>query len=102
MKLNARILHLAWFIYNLNTILLLARHTHISTICTRLILCRSTWHNPFDNPLAIPLITLYDSLDNPPLPEDPFPVPESLLLTWNPSFACGAIPVHSVPRLLVY
>ncbi len=37
----------------------------------------------------------------PPLPRESLPVPESLLLTWNPSFACGATPVHSGPRLLV-
>jgi hypothetical protein len=45
-------------------------------------------------PWWIPLIII-------PLPEEPSPVPESLLLTWNPSFACGATPVHSGPRLLV-
>ncbi len=28
-------------------------------------------------------------------------VPESLLLTWNPSFLCGAILIHPGPRLLV-
>jgi hypothetical protein len=28
-------------------------------------------------------------------------VPETLLLTWNPSFLCGAILVHPGPRLLV-
>jgi hypothetical protein len=46
-------------------------------------------------PLVIPLII-------PLCLESPSPVPESLLLTWNPSFACGAIPFHSGPRLLVY
>ncbi len=52
-----------------------------------------TWHSPLGNPL-----------DNPPLPGKPIPcswIP-STVLTWNPSFACGAIPVHSGPRLLVY
>ncbi len=39
----------------------------------------STWRNP----LIIPLL------------------PESLLLTWNPSFLYGAILVHPCPRLLV-
>ncbi len=74
--------------YNLNTILLLAWHTHNSMICTGLTLYWSTWHNPLDILLTIPL-------DNPPLPG------RSLLLTWNPSFVCGATPVHSGPRLLV-
>ncbi len=51
---------------------------------------------------TIPLITpWWIPLVIPLLPEEPSPVPESLLLTWNPSFACGAIPVHSGPRLLV-
>jgi hypothetical protein len=50
--------------------------------------------NPLITPWWIPLVI-------PLLPEEPSPVPESLLLTWNPSFACGAIPVHSGPRLLV-
>jgi hypothetical protein len=50
--------------------------------------------SPLITPWWIPLII-------PLLPEEPSPVPESLLLTWNPFFACGAIPVHSGPRLLV-
>ncbi len=32
--------------------------------------------------------------------ENPSPVPDPLLLTWNPFFACGAIPVHPVPGCL--
>jgi hypothetical protein len=48
-------------------------------------------HNPLEN-----------SLDTPICPEIPSPVSGPLLLTWNPSFACGAIPVHSGPRLLAY
>jgi hypothetical protein len=43
----------------------------------------SIWRNPLTNSLITPL------------------VPESLLLTWNPSFLCGAILVHPGPRLLV-
>ncbi len=49
---------------------------------------------PLIIPWTIPLII-------PPLPEEPSPVSGSLLLTWNPSFACGATPVHSGPRLFV-
>jgi hypothetical protein len=45
-------------------------------------------------PLLIPLVI-------PLCLESPSPVHEPLLLTWNPSFAHGAIPVHSGPRLLV-
>jgi hypothetical protein len=41
-------------------------------------------------------------LVNPLCLENPSPVPDSLLLTWNPSLACCAIPVHPGPRLLVY
>ncbi len=48
-------------------------------------------HNPLDNPLDTPFCL-----------EIPSPVPEPLLLTWNPSFACGAIPIHTGPRLLAY
>jgi hypothetical protein len=52
----------------------------------------SIWRSPLitlldDSPWQIPLIT--------PL------VPESLSLTWNPSFLCGVILVHPGPRLLV-
>jgi hypothetical protein len=50
-------------------------------------------------PLILPLVA---PLVIPLCLENPSPVPEPLLLTWNPSFACGGIPVHSGPRLLVY
>ncbi len=51
---------------------------------------------------TVPLITPWrNPLIIPPLPEEPSLVPKSLSLTWNPSFACGATPVHSGPRLLV-
>ncbi len=92
MKLNACILLLVHMVYlepKHNS--LLARHTHDWHDMYRLALYRGTWHNPLGNPL-----------DNPPLPGSPSPVPESLLLTWNPSFACGAIPIHSGPRLFLY
>jgi hypothetical protein len=42
-----------------------------------------TWHNPLYNPLCL---------------ENPSPVPEPLLLTWNPSFAswCDSRPLWSL------
>ncbi len=83
MKLNACILLLAHMVY-----------LHNSTIYTGLTLYKSTWHHSLNNPLITPLII-------PLLPEEPSSFPEFLLLIWNPSFACGAIPVHSGPRLLV-
>ncbi len=53
-------------------------------------MAQSPWYPLDDSPWWFPL-----------WPENPSPVPESLLLTWNPSSACGATPVHSGPRLLV-
>ncbi len=46
------------------------------------------------NPLIIPLFNF-------PFAWPPSLVLKSLSLTWSPSFVCGAIPVHSGPRLLV-
>jgi hypothetical protein len=43
------------------------------------------------NPLTSPL-------DNSPLAWQTLPCTQVLSLTWNPSFVCGAIPVHSGPR----
>ncbi len=72
-----------WFIYNLNTILYYHDIHTIGMICTRLALYRRYMHNP---------------LDNPPCLENPSPVPEPHLLTWNPSFAswCNSCPLWSL------
>jgi hypothetical protein len=59
------------------------------------------WEHMAQTPQRIPSIIPLDNLDNSPFAWWTLPVPESLLLTWNHSFACGATPVHSGPRLLV-
>ncbi len=89
MKLNARMLHLPYMVYlqpKHNS--LLAWHIHI-------------WHDMYKVGIisevhgTIPLVIPFCL-------ENPSPAPDPRLLTRNPSFACGAIPVHPGPRLLVY
>ncbi len=93
MKFNARILHLVYMVYlkpKHNS--LLAWHTHSQHDMYKVgIMSEAHGTIPLIIPLVLPLCL-----------ESPSPVPDSLLLTWNPSFACGAIPVHSGPRLLAY
>jgi hypothetical protein len=92
MKLNAcNCSSHTWFIYNLNTILLLAAFTQYHNTYTQI-----NDAKPWRNPLLIPLA---NSLCWFPLT---IPLsPESLLLSWNPSSLRGAILVHPGPRLLV-
>jgi hypothetical protein len=93
MKLNACtvscFLH-TWFIYNLNTILLLARHTHNNTIYTGLTLHESTWHNPLDNPLVNPLGNPPSAWITLPCSRVPLTYLESLLCVW-----CDPCPLWS-------